>query len=253
MGYLSISCGVFELGLSPAELMVYCAVSCAKNQLSYAICSTAAISRKTGLSTRTIHRAIDGLKAAGILSVRRRYRHDGSRAANGYDVMQPRGRKFRLDLAVWGAGLDAASFAVYLLLAMKMNNRTREAYPSLGKMSDALHMSRHTVISAVRRLEAAHLVKKTGQRRKNGARACNRHLLFDPAARPQICFGAKKKERMPVRSFPSRQLPCSNHSNYHTGTASICSLARLRAFFKRATAIMGKVYSLFTEGSANLA
>lgn len=242
MDYFSISSGIFSLGLSPSELMTFCAVSSIKNQLSFAVCSAKALSARTGMSVRTIRRALDGLQARGLLRRSDRRRYDGSRAANGYTVSRVSGGMFKVSRSIWRHMLDAGSFMVYLFLTKKMDNRTRVAYPSLHKIAGALRICKNTVIAKIRLLQQRLLIDKTHQRRKHGGFACNRHWLWAGADAVLDCFKAKKKERRQMRSFYNRSLHST--TTFRARTESFFSLARLRGVFKRATAFLRK-FTLF--------
>lgn len=73
MRYFNVSTEIFRQGLTPSELMVYCALASIQNRLSYAVSSVRAISHRTGLSQRTVSRALEGLLSKGLLSLRKRY------------------------------------------------------------------------------------------------------------------------------------------------------------------------------------
>ena len=67
MNYFKIGNKLFDLKLSPAEAMTFCAVSSIQNSLAFAVCSAASISRRTGLSVRTVYRALEGIQSKGLV------------------------------------------------------------------------------------------------------------------------------------------------------------------------------------------
>lgn len=67
MNYFKIGNMFFSLKLSPAEAMTFCAVSSIQNSLAFAVCSAASISRRTGLSVRTVYRALEGIQNKGLV------------------------------------------------------------------------------------------------------------------------------------------------------------------------------------------
>ncbi|MBE6905163.1 MAG: helix-turn-helix domain-containing protein [Ruminococcaceae bacterium] len=67
MNYFSIGNKLFSFGLSPAEALVFCAVRSFHNPLSFAVCCVDKICDKTGLSPRTVYRALGGLQNKELL------------------------------------------------------------------------------------------------------------------------------------------------------------------------------------------
>jgi len=206
MNYFTINNTIFEYELSPAELMTFCAISSIKNCLNYAVIRAEAIANRTGLSSRAVFRAIEGLQDKGLISMRKRYRYDGYRAANGYTVTPAAGGKFKVDRRIWKHKLDASAFVVYLYLVKAANNHTKQAHPCLRKISDALNLCRNTVIAKVRLLQERMLIVKENRISDLTNRfISNEHTLLDISA-GFICplpkrLKAKKKERIAVRPF----------------------------------------------------
>gem|GEM_PF-4068171 len=67
MNYFSMGNKLFGFGLSPAEALVFCAVRSFRNPLFFAVCNAERISSKTGLSIRTVYRALESLQNKGLL------------------------------------------------------------------------------------------------------------------------------------------------------------------------------------------
>lgn len=244
MNYFSINSGIFGYRLRPSELMVFCAVSSIKNALSFSVCKAESISRRTGLSARTVYRALDGLQAAGLLTKRTRYRYDGTRAANGYHVAPVSGGKFKVDRSIWLHKPGATEFAVYLLLTKTMDNTTRTAYPSLNVISRTLEVCKNTVIAAIRKLQDRCAILKEWQTRKNGGFCCNEHTVLERAK--QIILKAKEKGRIALRPFRSLHSACATFSKLCSGIRSAFIVAWARRLFKRASACFG-VFTHFLQ------
>ena len=205
MRYFNVSTEIFRQGLTPSELMVYCALASIRNRLSYAVSSVRAISNRTGLSQRTVSRALEGLLSKGLLSLRKRYRWDKSRAANGYWLENLGGRKFKVPAFIWSERLDSRAFSLWLYLVKTMDNRTKEAYPSLNRLEAVLGMSRTTILSKMKALQEQGLVRKSHQLRKCGSFACSRHLMLLDNR------GQKKEGRVTARPSKPRPQCVSQH------------------------------------------
>jgi len=138
--------------------------------------------------------------------MRKRYRYDGYRAANGYTVAPVAGGKFKVDRRIWKHKLDASAFAVYLYLVKTADNRTKQAQPCLSNISGALNLCRNTVIAKVRLLqERMLLVKEIRKSKLTNRFISNEHTLLDITT-GIICpllkrLKVKKKERSAMRSF----------------------------------------------------
>ncbi len=238
MNYFNICSRIFEYGLSPSELTVYCAVSSVRNCLNHAVCSVRSLANRTGLSQRTVCRALDGLQLKKLLSMHKRYRFDGTRAANGYTLASIHGGKFKVDRSIWKHKLDAAGFAVYLYITKTANNLTKLAHPSLRKIACALDICRNTVIAKVRMLqERMLLVKENRKARHTNRFICNEHTLLDLAS-GFICplpkrSRTKEKERIAVRPFKLLPSFRATVSKLHGRIPSVFSLARLKSLCKR--------------------
>ncbi|MEM1485591.1 helix-turn-helix domain-containing protein [Oscillospiraceae bacterium PP1C4] len=237
MNYFNVSSSIFEYELTPSELMTYCALSSIKNCLNYSVSCAQALSDRTGLSSRTVYRAIENLQDKGLITKRNRYRYDGTKAANGFTVAPMTGRKFKVDRRIWNHKLDASAFAVYLYLVKTADNHSKQAHPCLRKISDALNLCRNTVIAKVRLLHDRMLLVKENRRSERTNRfVSNRHTLLELSA-GFICplfarSKAKKKERIAVRSFKGLHSFCSAFSKLYSRIPSIFSLDRMKGFFK---------------------
>jgi len=69
-------------GITPAAKTVLMVLANHANDKREAWPSTSRICRQTGLSGRTVHRAVNALEAAGYISRERRFRDDGSQTSN---------------------------------------------------------------------------------------------------------------------------------------------------------------------------
>ncbi|WP_101909075.1 helix-turn-helix domain-containing protein [Marasmitruncus massiliensis] len=230
MNYFSIGNKLFSFGLSPAEAIVFCAVRSFRNPLSFAVCCANTISNKTGLSVRTIYRALEDLQNKDLLCKAKRYRYDGSRAANGYHVARVGGGQFKVERNIWKYKLDAASFLVYLYITKCINNHSREGFPSLRKMEKVLGLSRTTIIAKIRELHRLGVLRKYHQRHKQGYH-CNRHCVPLLNYKPHI---AKQKGRTAMRPFLMRHPAFALTTRRIARIPSICSVAHLDENFKRA-------------------
>lgn len=197
MNYFSMGNQFFNLKLLPAEAMVFCAVSSIRNPFSYAICSADSVSKRTGLSIRTVYRALENLKDRRLLCQKKRYRFDGTRASNGYHVAPIGGGQFKIERDIFKYQLDASSFLVYLYLSKCINNTNCDAYPSLRKMANRLGLSKATVIAKIRKLHKHGVIAKLYQHHKRGYH-CNQHLVCKLGFQLHI---TKKKGRKAMRPF----------------------------------------------------
>ncbi|MBE6906096.1 MAG: helix-turn-helix domain-containing protein, partial [Ruminococcaceae bacterium] len=197
MNYFSIGNKLFGFGLSPAEALVFCAVRSFRNPLFFAVCNAERISGKTGLSIRTVYRALEGLQNKGLLGKVKRHRDGGYRASNGYHVAHVGGGQFKVERNIWKYRLDASSFLIYLYLSKCINNQNRNGFPSLRKIERILGLSRTTIIAKIRELHRLGLLQKFHQRKGSGYR-CNGHTVPLLNYKPKI---AKQKGRIAVRPF----------------------------------------------------
>ncbi len=229
MNYFSMGNKLFSFGLSPAEAMVFCAVSSIRNPLSFAVSCADAISDRTGLSTRTVYRALEGLQNKGLLVKKKRYCYDGLRAANGYYVARIGGGQFKVERNIWKYKLDAASFLVYLYISKCINNRSRKGFPSLRKMEKVLGLSRTTLIAKIRMLNRLGVLRKFHQRNGRGYH-CNGHTVPLLNYKPHI---AKQKGRTAMRPFFIRHPAFVLITRRFARIPSICSVTHRDGDFKR--------------------
>ncbi|WP_101909028.1 hypothetical protein [Marasmitruncus massiliensis] len=228
MNYFSMGNKLFGFGLSPAEAMVFCAVSGIRNPLSFAVSCANAISNRTGLSPRTVYRALEGLQDKELLIKKERYCYDGLRAANGYYVARIGGGRFKVEHNIWKYKLDAASFLVYLYISKCIKNRNRKGFPSLRKMEKVLGLSRTIIITKIRKLHRLGVLQKFHQHHKQGYH-CNGHMVPLLNYKPHI---AKQKGRTAMRSFSTRHPAFVLTTRLYARIPSICSVTHWDGDFK---------------------
>ncbi|WP_101908732.1 helix-turn-helix domain-containing protein [Marasmitruncus massiliensis] len=228
MNYFCIGNKLFGFGLSPAEAMVFCAVSSIRNPLFFAVSCADAISNRTGLSPRTVYRALEGLQDKELLIKKERYCYDGLRAANGYYVARIGGGRFKVERNIWKYKLDAASFLVYLYISKYINNRNRKGFPSLRKMEKVLGLSRTTIITKIRKLHRLGVLQKFHQYHKQGYH-CNGHTVPLLNYKSHI---AKQKGRTAMRPFLMRHPAFVLTTRFYARIPSICSVTHQGGDFK---------------------
>lgn len=228
MNYFSMGNQFFNLKLSPAEAMVFCAVSSIRNPFSYSICSADSISKRIGLSIRTVYRTLYSLQSRRLLCQKKRYRFDGTRDSNGYHVAPIGGGRFKIERDIFKYQLDASSFLVYLYLSKCINNSSRYAYPSLRKMADRLGLSKTTIIAKIRKLHRLGVIAKLYQPHKLGFH-CNKHLVCKLGFQLHI---TKKKGRVAMRPFLMYRLVNAPITRRLNRTLPISSVMQSSSYLK---------------------
>lgn len=170
---------VFNYNLSPNALKVYVYLSYCKNELGTAIVKTATIASTCAIqSLSSIHTALAELDKKGLVKKYKRRNAEGDTIANGYRVTQLHGGWFTLKLDNGQLALPKSSFMVYLYL-LRCKNRAGRAWPSFSHMAAILHISRNTIIAAIKCLISCLWLRKAIQ----WAGKHNLYILSAPAAK----------------------------------------------------------------------
>lgn len=78
---------------------------------------------------------------------------------------------------IFEKGLSCNSIAVYCLLCKMVGNSGKRVFPSQGRIGELLHISKPTVIKALKELEEKHLIHV--ERRVDGGQKTNEYWILD--------------------------------------------------------------------------
>lgn len=175
---------IFGLGLRPLELGVYLQLAGCTNQLGGCVVRQQTIANALGCSRQTVNRAVQLLKAKGLLAVSARYlgrSGERRRVSSRYSLAVLPGNFTRLPIEALHMGLTPAELAVYAYQFSCRNQQTLEAFPSLRKIATTLHISRNTVVAANAVLENRGVSYKVNYRRQDRSFGHNRYTVVTPS------------------------------------------------------------------------
>lgn len=184
MPYIKLPDAIWRHNLSSAELMVYVALRRYTNCFGRCIVKHGTIAQLVGCSADTVARATHRLAEKGLLTIHTcKSKATGERIANGYTLELLSGGYTKVPASIFACKLPKSVFKVYLYLFKCRAKNGLQAVPSLSQMVSVLHMSKRTVVDAVKRLSGAFFVCKQQHRRRDNHLGHNRHTVLCPVLR----------------------------------------------------------------------
>ena len=146
--FIKIPTNIFELELTPLQLLVYAGIVSFKSKDNYTVVAANQIAKRCRISRNSVYTALNALEDKRIIR-RRNYISNHRNTANGYYIAKPKGNFIKLEYSIFSYSLSPSQFSVYLALISKKNHAGR-AFPSLRQISQLAHVCIDTVISSVK-------------------------------------------------------------------------------------------------------
>lgn len=230
MPYIKLPDAVWNCRLNATELMVYIALQKHANAFGRCTVKHSTVARLVGASAESVLRATHGLADKGLLFIHeRRNKITGNRVANGYTVETPAGGFTKLPANIFACALNKSVFKVYAYLLKCRGETSLEAVPSLSQMVSALHMSKRTIVDAVKYLDGHLFIQKTGYARKTDNRiGHNRHRVLTPRLRAVLLLimAARQKAQKKIRATPSQRATRNANRNVLNFTYNILQVVK---------------------------
>lgn len=193
--YFKIPNSIFDVGLTTSELAVY-TYFLSINRKTHSgiresiIVKYQKIAKSCGITTATAHSIVSSLTKKGfIIKINRYSQYDGSRRINCYTINHLNGidnhiltkgyftlsRKEFSEVITYGK----SAFAVYLNIRKCL--KKNKAFPPLTSLQQNCNISsRHLVVTCVRKLEKARLIRKRNRysKKKNNTYIANEHIYI---------------------------------------------------------------------------
>lgn len=152
-----------QRGMTANEAKVYAYLIACSNRLNNAVVRIDTIRTACNIGSRsTVCSALQGLGEKGLVFQYRRRNREGDYIANGYAISPLRGGWFEVDTnGMEVFKLDKSSFLTYLFFLKCRRARSRKVFHSLNKIARALAVCKNTVIKAIKRLVALHMIEKS--------------------------------------------------------------------------------------------
>lgn len=175
--FIKIPTKVFELDLSPIQLLVYAGIVSLKSKENYTIATAKTIAKQCNISQNSVYTAVNVLKSFGLIN-KTNYFKNGKKAANGYYVRNLGGNFIKLEYNIFKFQLSPSQFAVYTAIKSKCNHANR-AFPSLRQISALANICIDTVISSVRKLSNKGLLLFKHYVRRCGCFGHNNYIISE--------------------------------------------------------------------------
>ena len=148
--FIKIPSVVFELDLTPLQLLVYAGIISLKSKPNYTTATANVIAKRCSISRNSVYTAVNSLEALGLINKANNIKN-GKNAANSYYISNIGGKFIKLEYSVFKFSLSPAQFASYTAIKSKCNHANR-AFPSLRQIAELAHICIDTVISAIKEL-----------------------------------------------------------------------------------------------------
>lgn len=175
--FIKIPSVVFELDLTPLQLLVYAGIVSLKSKANYTTATGNTIAKRCNISRNSVYAAIKALEELGLISITNNIKN-GKNTANSYYISNIGGNFVKLNYSIFKSNLSPSEFATYVAIKSKCNHANR-AFPSLRQISKQAHICIDTVISAVKELVNKGLLLFTRYMRRCGCFGHNNYIIID--------------------------------------------------------------------------
>ena len=190
--FIKIPKVIFELELTPLQLLVYAGIVSLKSRANYTTATANVIAKRCNISSNSVYTAVNALKAVGLINKTNNIKN-GKNTANGYYINNISGAFIKVEYSIFKFNLSPSEFASYITIKSKCNHAKR-AFPSLKQISKLAHICIDTVISAVRELANKGLLLFKHYMRHCGCFGHNNYILIDePEVKEDECKIIKLK------------------------------------------------------------
>lgn len=179
--FIKIPTNIFELELTPLQLLVYAGIVSFKSKENYTVVSANSIAKRCHISRNSVYSALNELEGKRVIR-RRRFIYNHRNTANGYYIASPKGNFVKLEYRIFCYSLTPSQFAIYIALLSKKNHAGR-AFPSLQQLSKLAHICIDTVISSVKMLAKKGLLLFKHYMRTCGCFGHNNYIITEPAGK----------------------------------------------------------------------
>lgn len=191
--FIKIPFNIFELELTPLQLLVYTGIVSFKSKENYTIATANQIAKRCHISRNSVYSALNALESKKIIK-RRNHISNHKNTANGYYIASPTGSFVKVEYKTFSYSLSPSQFAVYIALLSKKNHAGR-AFPSLSQLSQLAHICIDTVIFSVKALVNKGLLFFKHYIRKCGCFGHNNYIITESTDNQSININFENKKR----------------------------------------------------------
>lgn len=175
--FIKIPKVIFELDLTPLQLLVYAGIVSLKSRENYTTATANVIAKRCNISTNSVYTAVNALNSVGLINKTNNIKN-GRNTANGYYIRNIGGTFVKVEYTIFKFNLSPSEFASYVTIKSKCNHANR-AFPSLKQISELAHICIDTVRSAIRELADKGLLLFQHYMRRCGCFGHNNYILID--------------------------------------------------------------------------
>lgn len=194
--FIKIPTVVFELDLTPLQLLVYAGIISLKSKENYTVATAETISKRCHISKNSVYTAVNTLETFGLVNKTNNIKN-GKNVANSYFISNIGGNFVKLDYSIFKFKLSPSQFAAYIAIKSKCN-QANYSFPSLKQISELAHICIDTVISSVKFLCNKGLLILKHYIRVCGCFGHNNYIVFDNPAENE---NTENKILQPKTSF----------------------------------------------------
>ncbi len=175
--FIKIPKVIFELDLTPLQLLVYAGIVSLKSKANYTTASAETIAKRCNINRNSVYTAVNALKTVGLINKTNNIKN-GKNTANGYYINNIGGAFIKLEYSVFKFNLSPSEFASYVTIKSKCNHVNR-AFPSLKQIAELAHICIDTVIASVKKLAGKGLLLFKHYMRRCGCFGHNNYIIID--------------------------------------------------------------------------
>ena len=176
--FIKIPNAIFELQLTPMQLLVYAAIVSLKSKADTTVAAGRIISKRCNVAQNSVYTAVNDLENLGLIRKTNHYNKDGKRISNSYKINNINGKFTKLEYGIFAYKLTPTEFAAYVTIKSKANH-SNLSFPSLRQIAELANICIDTVIKAVKKLNELKIIVQSHYVRKCGCFGHNNYSVID--------------------------------------------------------------------------
>ena len=108
--FIKIPKVIFELELTPLQLLVYAGIVSLKSRANYTTATANVIAKRCNISSNSVYTAVNALKAVGLINKTNNIKN-GKNTANGYYINNISGAFIKVEYSIFRFNLSPSEFA----------------------------------------------------------------------------------------------------------------------------------------------
>ncbi len=177
MTFFKLPNNIFKYNLSATTFIVYSYLLFRQGKNKSIDIKADIIAKNCNISRPSVIKAVKILENENLIKKQNRYNYDSKYIANRYTIAKLPGSFTRINKDVFKTDIKPTDFLIYCFIN-KCMDKENNAFPSLSRISKAIHISRSRVAKAVKYLREYTFLNRIRRKKKDKSFKQNKYTFF---------------------------------------------------------------------------